>query len=502
MRTLLEQLFTPSPQASAVTSYGDFGWSDGSWVGQPVGDVSAETAMKVSAFFAGVRLLSFVVGRLPIGIFLNGTRNKDSEHLAYRLLAKRPNATATPFQFKQWMFSNVLRWGNSYAYIKPTAAEVSLMPIHPSLVEVEQLRSGVVQYKLLRSSDEVPRTIPQVNMMHWRSPFGDGLEGKSVLSYAQDVIRGSRFQQEYSNKQFSQGLLHKFATKLPPGVTMSEAAQQSLKQQLNDKAGISESHRVLVLPGGMELTPMTMSMADAQFLQQQEFSMVQVAQFLGIPPHMLELVSRSTSWGSGIEQQAIGFNVYTMDPWLTDLEESIDRDLLDSGATHYCKFNRKALMAADSRSRVAYYQGMVGIKAMVPNEVRDAEDMDPVAWGDEPMPAPNESPDRRVNDGGQAMAIAEEAAGRLIRKEIARITHLHKRMGTDKSGFVDAVSHFYGEHVEDVAQSMRLSPEDALEYCAEQRDAVLGQGIGVMEGWESERTVMLARRALGWPKEE
>ena len=491
---MLDTLFG-QPQASAVTSYSDFGWSDSTGLFPATGNVTPDGALKVSTFFAGVRLLSFLVGRLPIGIFKQGTRDKDTGHWAYRLLAQRPNHWQTPFAWKQWMFSSVLRHGNGYSYI---ASRSELVPIHKTRVHPQRLASNAIVYKIDRSQETagLPDTIPFERMVHWRSPFGDGLEGMSLLSYARDTLSGAQSQQDYANKQFSQGLLHRFATKLLPGASLSESAQNSLKQMFNDKAGIKEAGRVLVLPGGLELTPLTMSMADAQFLQQEEFTMVQLAQFLGIPPHMLELVSRTTSWGTGIAEQTIGFMVYTMDPWLTELEESIDRDMLDSGTTHYSKFNRKAVLAANMRERASFYQALTGIKAMTPNEVRDAEDMDPVEWGDEPLPAPNESPDGGNGGSGQAMAIAEESAGRLIRKEIARITHLAQRTASDTAAFQQAVTEFYAEHAEDVAQALHMDLGAAIDYSEEQRTAVLAGGIGVMGTWESERVAALAELAL------
>lgn len=546
---LLERLFSPSLQAAAPYREGfwDIAEASNSTAGVRV---DPDAAMKVSTFFAGVRLLSFLVGRLPVGIFRQGTRDKDTGHWAYQLLAKRPNDWQTPFRWKQWMFSSILRWGNGYSYMNPgsPANPVSeLIPIHKTRVTPQRLASNAIVFNVARNHDAsdvlVPARIPQEQMVHWRSPFGDGLEGDSLLTYARNTIGHALAQSEYAQKQFSKGLLHKFFTKMPQGTTLGETAGAQLKTALREMSGLRQANEVLLLPGGVELEPMSMSLADAQFLQQEEFTMVELAQFLGIPPHMLELVSRSTSWGTGIEQQVIGFNVYTMDPWLTEIEESIDQRFLDDGATHFSKFNRKALLAADMRSRVAYYQGMTAIKAMVPNEVRDAEDMDPVEWGDEPLLSPNESsggisektkaagelvragykqadaarivgldnmadwgappitiqkPDSPGSSGGggKALAIAEEAAGRLVRKEIARVTHLAKRTGGDQAAFEGAITEFYADHAEDVAQALHLDMADAMAYCEEQRDAVLSRGIGVMAGWESERAPELAQLAL------
>ena len=495
--TILERLIMAPVQAAAPYREGfwDIAEATNTTAGVPVGP---DAAMKVSTFFAGVRLLSFVVGRLPLGVFLQGTRDKDTAHWAYRRLAKRPNHWQTPFRWKQWMFSSILRWGNGYSYLKPGSRDpvAELMPIHATRVTPERLTSNAIRYKVQRNYDDsdalIPEYIPQESMAHWRSPFGDGLEGDSLLTYARNTLGHALAQSSYSQRQFSKGMLQRFFTKTPAGTTLGETAVDALKARLRELAGMGQAHDVLVLPGGVELAPMSMSMADAQYLQQEEFTMVELAQFLGIPPHMLELVSRSTSWGTGINEQTIGFAVFTMDPWLTELEESIDRDFLDDGETHYAKFNRKALLAANMRDRASFYQTMTSIKAMTPNEVRDAEDMDDVWWGDEPLPSPNESVQR---DPGQARAIAAEAAGRLIRKEIARVTHIGKRAATDQGAFAAALTEFYAQHADEVAQALHISMDCARTYCEEQRDAVLTHGIAVMETW-LDQADELADRAL------
>ena len=228
--------------------------------------------------------------------------------------------------------------------------------------------------------------------------------------------------------------------------------------------------------------------------------MVQLSQFLGIPPHMLELVSRSTSWGQGIQEQTIGFAVFTMDPWLTQLEESIDRDLLDGGETHYSKFNRRALLAANMRDRSAYYTDMGRLEALTVNEIRGLEDMDEVSWGDRPPALPNQSvgaAEKKPQGDSQARAIAEAAAGRLVRKEQTRIIYLDKRSGADREVFAQAVSEFYAAHAEEVAQTLAIPQEKAGAYCEQQRDAVLANGSAAMADRQIEGIRRLAELALG-----
>ena len=67
---------------------------------------------------------------------------------------------------------------------------------------------------------------------------------------------------------------------------------------------------------------------DAQFLETRKFQLAEVARMFGCPPHMIGDVERSTSWGTGIEQQGIGFVTYTMRRWFVRWEQELTRKLI------------------------------------------------------------------------------------------------------------------------------------------------------------------------------
>ena len=64
----------------------------------------------------------------------------------------------------------------------------------------------------------------------------------------------------------------------------------------------------------------------------------------GVPPHMAGDTEKSTSWGSGLEQQSQGFVSYTLDDWLTEWEESLAAALLGNADDQYFKFTRASLV--------------------------------------------------------------------------------------------------------------------------------------------------------------
>jgi HK97 family phage portal protein len=99
----------------------------------------------------------------------------------------------------------------------------------------------------------------------------------------------------------------------------------------------------------------------------------------GIPPHMLMDTDKSTSWGTGIEQQTIGFVVYTLRPWLTRVEQRVTKVLRPDPV--YAKYAVEGLLRGDSAARAAFYSAMFGIGVLSTNDIRRLEDMPAVDGG-------------------------------------------------------------------------------------------------------------------------
>jgi HK97 family phage portal protein len=108
---------------------------------------------------------------------------------------------------------------------------------------------------------------------------------------------------------------------------------------------------------------------------------VEIARMFGLPPHLLGDVERSTSWGTGIEQQTIGLVKFTLaSDWLVPTEQKVTLDLLPPGIE--AKYNIDALMRGDAASRAQFYTALRNLGVLSVNEIRDLEDMDPIPDGD------------------------------------------------------------------------------------------------------------------------
>jgi HK97 family phage portal protein len=136
--------------------------------------------------------------------------------------------------------------------------------------------------------------------------------------------------------------------------------------------------RPAVLSGGFKWKAIQITPEESQFLQTRQFQGVEIAQMMGVPPHMIGIVDRSTSWGTGIEQQSIGFVTYTLRPWLTRIEAAMT-EALPRG--QFVKFNVDGLLRGDHKSRNEAYRIAIEGGWRNPDEVRALEDLPPIPGG-------------------------------------------------------------------------------------------------------------------------
>ncbi len=76
------------------------------------------------------------------------------------------------------------------------------------------------------------------------------------------------------------------------------------------------------------------------------------------------------------------FVSYTLQPWLTKIENEINRKIFPRNTTRYIRFDRDALIEGDSAAQAAYYRAALGGPGMGPgwmhaDEIRKAKGLAP-----------------------------------------------------------------------------------------------------------------------------
>lgn len=380
--------------------------------------VSPERALQVAAVFSSVRLLAETGSMLPTGVYQRSgnTRLPAMEHPLAPLLTYQANPQLPSGEFWSQILGWMLTRGNAAAYIERNNAgrEVGLWPVSWPNVETRRVKdTGELVYKVTLDDDEWAPIredgglVRAENLLHFRAFGVGGTEGLSPIGMARQSVGTGWAATSYIGGFFARDASPGGIVSVPG--ELKDAQYERLTRQWNDlHEGFDKSHHLAVMEGGAKWEKTTLSPADAQFLEVYKMTRAEIAGIFGVPPHMIGDVERSTSWGSGIEQQSLGYVIYSLMPWLTRLERTVQRLFGDPAL--YMKFNPDALLRGDSAQRNAGYAlgrqwGWYSV-----NDIRAKEDEPPIEGGDEYVVPLNMSPAGQTAPPEQR-ALMKRAAG-------------------------------------------------------------------------------------------
>jgi HK97 family phage portal protein len=367
--------------------------------------ITPESAMRVATAYRCESIITDAVATLPMDLKRRiSDRRKDASNSSlWKVLRKKPNPWQTPSEFKRLMQSCVLLRGNGYALIVRSFGEVTgLIPLIGAM-EVKQNADLSLSYFYTRPGDGVVVPIPQQDMFHLRGKSMNGITGMSVIGYARESLGLSIQSEKHAAKMFKNGTSIAGVIQHPKNIGETEI--ERLHAELEKFRGSENAYKNLVLENGMTYNKIDLSAVDLQFIQNREMTQTEVAMFFGVPPFMLGLTNKTTSWGAGIEQQGIGFVAYTLQPWLTMWQEAIERDLIpDSEPRMYCRINPAGLIRGDIKTRYAAYAVGRMWGWLSANDVREKEDMDDIEDGDIYIVPANEVPANKLGSADPADA--------------------------------------------------------------------------------------------------
>ncbi|MDU2939128.1 MAG: phage portal protein [Enterobacteriaceae bacterium] len=344
--------------------------------------VSADKAIRLSAVWACVRLLSESVSTLPLKIYerqADGSRKAATGHPAWAVLCRRPNPEMTPSRFMLMVVASICLRGNAFIEKKFIGSRlVSLVPLLPQNMVVKRLETGSLEYTYTDSGSK--RVIPVKNIMHIRGFGLDGVCGMMPMMTGRDVIGAAMAVEESAAKIFENGL--QSSGFLSAEQAMSDEQRERMRGYMTAFTGSRNAGKIMVLEGGLKYQNVTMNPEAAQMLESRSFSIEEICRWFRVPPFMVGHTTKQSSWASSLEGMNLQFLTHTLRPLLVNIEQEIARCLLDSDDDIFAEFSVEGLLRADSAGRAAYYTSALQNGWMSRNDVRRLENMPPIDGGD------------------------------------------------------------------------------------------------------------------------
>lgn len=379
-------------------------------------DVSETTALNISTVCACVRMLAGLFASLPGHVVRDSENGSERayEHSLYPFIHDEANRELDVYHYREAQWVNELLWGNSYSFVEWGGnGQVSGL-WHMTSDRVTPYRDDETRkilYDVTADSGPV-QTLEASQVLHVAGLGYDGLVGKSPVALYREALGLALVTEQHGSRFFGQGARPGLTITHPGRLTPTAVA--AIKAMWNsDHRGSTAAHGVSVLPEGMGISLHSIPNEDAQFLGTRAFQVVEIAsRMFGIPPWMVGESSNASNWGTGLEQQAIGFVVYSLMPRIRRREAAENRALLsssDRASGYRITYDLRGLMRGDGQARINYYHSALTDGWLTRNEVRNLEDMNPAPGLDEflvpsggPTPRP-QGEQARLRDSFRAL---------------------------------------------------------------------------------------------------
>ena len=342
--------------------------------------VNERSMLSLSAVWACTRLISETIATLPLSMYEKTPDGKRiaTQHPLQFIIHDQPNADVTASVFWESVIAAMLLRGTARAEKLMVGDRlVGLSFLAPCRLAITRKSDGSLQYNYTEESGK-QRVIPASRIFAIPGFSLDGKNGVSVISYGANVFGSALSADQAANKTFENGLMPTTYFKMDR--VLQKAQREEFRENLEAVTGAINAGKSPLLEGGMSADTIGINPNDAQLLESRSFSVEEICRWFRTPPFMVGHSEKSTSWGTGIEQQMIGFLTFTLAPWLKRVEQAISKDLLSpvDRLRYYPKYSVEGLLRADSAGRSAFYGAMVDRGIFTRDEVRGLEDRAPM----------------------------------------------------------------------------------------------------------------------------
>lgn len=365
-----------------------------------VGTPSA--AMKVAAVYRAVNLISSSAAVLSLQ-YKRKNRAKDyfvldetpsGRQLNY-LLTVQPNKRMNAYTMRKYLVAQLLLQGNAFIYPRRSSMGkvVELVLCRPGSVAYDEYSNT---YAIADPTNGIYESgIDAEEILHFKNMCTDGgYWGMSTIGYAAQTLSIAATADAETLKRFGTGGRFKAILQNNQTVKGIGEYQDEEMQGLGDELqeSLNRGDDILVMKGDGQLTPISMSSADMQFLESRKFTIREIARFFNVPPS--KLMDDSNANYKSVEVSQIAFYAEALQPIVAEIEREFTAKFLNEVTFLDYKFvhDLTSLYALDLDSRAKWDKARLENGQATVNDLRRESDKEPVEKGDEILMSVNLAP--------------------------------------------------------------------------------------------------------------
>ena len=335
-----------------------------------------DSTLKESTYFKCIKILSESVAKMPINLKRSSEQGEEKAktHYLYDLLRNRPNEYMSAIDFWKAMEATRQHKGESFALItRDYKSKITgLYPIDVTRLIVDNLglSKSKKKNKILVEYDVngIQYNCLYSEVLHFKGFTMNGINSYSVKDTLSGLIDTNKKSLNYQRELFSNGLTNKVVVQM-----MSDIKDEKEIEKLQKRFSrlYSSNGRVFTMPGGYNITPLNLSLADSQFEQLKKLNAIDLGTAFGVPPYMLGFTEGYNN--NSLEQSSLSFLVDTLLVLITSIEQELNYKLLtqsERSQGYYFEFNQGVLLRVDSQTQADILTKYVAGGIKTSNEAR------------------------------------------------------------------------------------------------------------------------------------
>lgn len=332
--------------------------------------ISSEwSAMNLSTVFRCVDLISDSVAGLPIRVIKEsaGCKNEMKNHSLNVVFSSGISNNLTVYHFMKLLIQSVLLKGNGFALIERgvdgTVIGLKFLESGDVNIHYDKARKSSLYYtcNLIQN-----KKIEPINMIHLRKYSNDGVNGKSILSYAIRSIKLANASESQATKFFSSGC--NLSGVLKVNSTLTKEQRQNIHESWN-KSMTNGGSGLAVLQGNMDFQQISLSPEDSQLLGSRLFQVDELCRFFGVNPVLIGELSHSSY--NSIEAAQQEFLLHTLQPYINMVEQELTAKLFKPSERGLrINLDETAILRTDKTALANYYKTLLDTGVLCIDEVR------------------------------------------------------------------------------------------------------------------------------------
>ncbi|MFT7830045.1 phage portal protein [Priestia megaterium] len=352
--------------------------------------VTEEKVMKIPTAKACVDLITSTIASMPVYLYKeakDGSIERVNDN-RIKLLNHEANDYLNGYNLKKYMAKDFVLHGATYVSIIEAAN--TILELHPlparSVVINKKVQDGyrTVGAEIVLSNSEsgalnqvsrAPKKFKPYELMIATQESHDGLAGKGVIVYGQDIFNQALSEMEYTSNLYERGALPLGLLKAKSRLNEQQSnALRDAWQKLY--GGIRNSAKTVVLQEGMEYQALSMNPNEIQMDATRKNTNSEICKLFGVSESMVN--AKQGKQYDSVSKNNEEFLKKTLTPIISAIESAMDRALLlekEKKKGYFFRFDTTELIRANEKERVETLTAAINGKLLTVNEARNKYDL-------------------------------------------------------------------------------------------------------------------------------